>query len=142
MLELVSLEAPKWRLQPSLYDSLALGRPKRRDAFLNQFAQMILEGRGELGIAGEGGVGADEHSLVGEVSPPESIERRELLQLLLAKVTVPRIEGRGLQASIDKEIRGAAFLRGVQRLLELPLGTCQRSAPINAAILANRGPLR
>jgi hypothetical protein len=43
-----------------------------------------LEGGGELGVALEGGVGADEHASVGEMPLPEPVQRPKLLQLLLA----------------------------------------------------------
>ena len=76
------------------------------------------------------------------MSFPKSFQRRELLQLLLAKVTVSGIEGRGLHVSVNEQIRGALVLCGLQCLLEFPLGASHRNTPIDAAIFANRSPLR
>src|SRR6266850_7364183 len=92
MLELVGLEAAKWRLCPRLAGCVAWGADQCGDAFLEQFAQMILEGRCELGVTGEQGVGTDEQPLVGEVPFPEAIQGLELLRLLLEAVGVVSIE--------------------------------------------------
>ena len=52
-----------------------MGRAERCNAVFDQFAQMTLESRRELGVAREERVSAYEKALIGEMSLPKSIQR-------------------------------------------------------------------
>jgi hypothetical protein len=142
MLELVGLETAKRRLRPGTGGGIAPAAAERRDAPLDQLAQVNLEGGREFSIALEGSVGADEHAPVGKMPLPKPVQRPKLLQLLLAALGVLRIHRGRLLAPINEKIRGTALLGSLQGILELPLDAGYGRARVHAAVLADCGTLR
>lgn len=134
MLEAVGLQAAKRRAGPARGTSL--GRRQRRDPPLDQLAQRLFQPRRELLERRVFVVRREKNPAIGEVPPPERIERIELGDALGARLRITRIDRGGAGVAEREQVGRAMRSRTAQRVLILPLGACHRGAAVDAAILA------
>ncbi len=141
VLEAIGLQSAEWAAPEPYGGRRCLRIAGLTDAALDQAAQIGFELELECVELGKFTEGRPELAAPDEISAPERFQALQLPPKLfeVGGGLVFRLRG-GLLA-VGKQVRQSVLLARSQRVLELPLGAGDRSAPVDAAILSHLGAL-